>query len=274
MRNCVSGMVVLAGVAACLCLLIGALPAEAAVEGAQGVDGSVRSATSVFAGSLADLRARKEAAEAYQARSYARYLRDGRIKREQRRARWNQVQAWFDRFPDGDYSDVLLVGDSIMDETRRELSEALPGCEINADSGRTLEEGGLIRENASPRLGVLDHIRNDDGTHVRYVIGTGNNDAMGMPISAAEEIIACLGSDKEIYFITQMVTANPVGTANTNATIDAMVAAYPNVHKIDWHGFLEGRESEFLRDVCHPSLNGRPAYAALLKAALDTCYAR
>ena len=95
-----------------------------------------------------------------------------------------------------------------------------------------------------------------------------------MPPSAAEEIVACLGPDKEIYFITEMVTGNPGGTANTNATIDAMVAAYPNVHAIDWHGFVEGREGELLRDVCHPNDYGKPLYAEVLKAGLDVCYAR
>ena len=104
-------------------------------------------------------------------------------------------------------------------------------------------------------------------------IGTGNNDAGGMGLYAVEEIVSCLGPDKEIYFITEMVTANPGGTATTNATIDEMVATYPNVHKIDWHGFAEGRESELLRDWCHPNAYGREVYVEAIKAGLDVCYA-
>ena len=206
-------------------------------------------------------------------RDLARYLSDEAAKHAVGRAAWERVQAWRERFPEGDYSDVLFIGDSIMDEARWDIHDAMPGCEVNADSGRTLEEGGLIREDQDPDCGVLDYIRDDDGSHTRYVIGTGNNDAGGVSLYDAEEIISCLGPDKEIYFITEMVTANPGGTANTNATIDAMVEAYPNVHRIDWHGFVEGRESELLRDWCHPNAYGKPLYVGLLKAGLDVCYA-
>ena len=207
-------------------------------------------------------------------RDEARYVQEERAKREERRARWEQVQEWRYRFPEGDYSDVLFIGDSIMDESRYLIMEAMPGSEVNADSGRTLEEGGLIREDAAEDSGVLDHIRTDDGTHERYVIGTGNNDGGGVPLYVGEEIVECLGSDKEIYFVTEMVTANPGGTATTNATIDALVKTYPNVHKIDWHRYVEGRESELLRDWCHPTENGKVEYVAVLKDGLDVCYAR
>ena len=214
-----------------------------------------------------------EAGKEYRQRDEARYIQEAYADHQARAWRWWAVQAWRDRFPAGDYSDVLFIGDSLMDESRWRMMEEMPGCTVNADSGRTLEEGGLIREDADPKYGVLDHIRSDDGLHERYVIGTGNNDAGGMPLSAAEEIIARLGPDKEIYFITEIVTGNQWGTANTNETIDIVVEAYPNVHKIDWHGFVEGREGELLRDGCHPNEYGKPLYVQVLKAGLDVCYA-
>ena len=207
-------------------------------------------------------------------RDEARYIQEAREKREARQARWQQVQEWRNRFPEGDYSDVLFIGDSVIDESRYLIMEAMPGSEVNADSGRTLEEGGLIREDAADDCGVLDHIRNDDGSHTRYVIHTGNNDGGGVPLYVGEEIVECLGSDKEIYFVTQMVTANPGGTATTNATIDALVEMYPNVHKIDWYSHVVGREYELLRDWCHPSEYGKSEYVDVLKAGLDVCYAR
>ena len=227
-----------------------------------------------IAGAVDELAVLADSAEAAIDAALEEYLNDEMAKHAIRRELWERVQEWRQRFPEGDYSDVLFIGDSIMDESRNYLHAALPGCEVNADSGRTLEEGGLIREEGKPEYGVLDQVRADDGTHMRYVIGTGNNDALGMPTSAAQEIIDCLGPDKEIYFVTEMVTANPNGTANTNATIDAMVEAYPNVHKIDWHGFVEGRESELLRDMCHPTEEAKPHYAELVKSILDACYIR
>lgn len=229
---------------------------------------------SVFAQALEQLDDLREIGQLKTDREEARYIQEQRTRREERHARWEKVQEWRYRFPEGDYSDVLFIGDSIMDESRYLIMEAMPGSEVNADSGRTLEEGGLIREDAAEDCGVLDHIRTDDGTHERYVIGTGNNDGGGVSLYAGEEIVECLGPDKEIYFVTEMVTANPGGTATTNATIDALVEMYPNVHKIDWHRYVEGREHELLRDWCHPTDYGKTEYVAVLKDGLDVCYAR
>lgn len=185
------------------------------------------------------------------------------------RAEQERISAWRARFPLDDYSGVLLIGDSIMQNTSSALRSAMPGVDINADSGRTLETGGLVFEKASPDKGVLDHVRNDDGSHARYVIGTGNNDYGGMPLSAAEEIVERLGAGKEIYFVTEIVTGNSRGTATTNASIADVVARYPNVHAIDWHGLVEGRETEYLSDGCHPRADHYGAYAACIKDGLD-----
>ena len=228
----------------------------------------------VYVEALDELEALLEVGETRSERDFARYLQESMERRAEGRASWERVQQWIERFPPGDYSDVLFIGDSIMDESRYAIMQAMPGCEVNADSGRTLEQGGLIREDSASDCGVLDHIRTDDGTHERYVIGTGNNDAGGVSMYSGEEIVNRLGPDKEIYFVTEMVTANVGGTQTTNATIDALVEAYPNVHKIDWYGYVEGRESELLRDWCHPSEYGKPAYVEVLKAGLDACYAR
>ena len=187
-------------------------------------------------------------------------------------ARQAHIAAWHARFPTDDYSNTTLIGDSIMDNSSVALREALPGVDLNVDSGRSLEVGGLIRENQSPDMGVLDHIRRDDGSFDRYVIGTGNNDPGGMTIEDAEEMIEHLGPDKEIYFVTEMVTSNQLGTDTTNATIDAMVEKYPNVHKIDWHGLVLGHESEYLADWCHPRPSRYGDYAACIKEGLDVVY--
>ena len=230
-------------------------------------------APTAFERGLDRLAAVRETGETFRERELARYIDDVRERHAERRAAWERVQAWRERFPAGDYSDVLFIGDSIMDESRWLIHDAMPGCEVNADSGRTLENGGLVREDSEPEYGILDHIRDDEGFYERYVIGAGNNDASGLDRDSAEEIVSCLGPDKEIYFVTMMVTGNPYGTANTNATIDAMVEAYPNVHKIEWHGFVEGRESELLWDYCHPRDSAKPLYVQVLKAGLDACWA-
>lgn len=191
---------------------------------------------------------------------------------ERDRAERERAAAWRAKFPTDDYSNTLLIGDSLMQNAQASLEAAMPNVDINADAGRTLERGGLVFENSSPDAGVLDHVRDNDGSHARYVIGTGNNDAGGVTEEDAEEIIACLGPDKEIYFITMMVTGNPGGTATTNATIEAMAAKYPNVHVIDWYGLVEGHESEYLSDGCHARRDREPDYAACIKDGLDVVY--
>ena len=192
-----------------------------------------------------------------------------RAEREAQEAREAQ---WRAQFPTDDYSNTLLIGDSLMQNASTALTEAMPGVTVNADSGRMLERGGAVFENKSPDLGVLDHIRNDDGSYARYVIGTGNNEAGGMPIEAAQEIVDCLGPDKQIYFITMCSLLNSYGTEVTNASIDAMVEQYDNVHKIDWCGFLAGRETDYLMDGIHVYPDRLADYAAFIKEGLDVVY--
>lgn len=199
---------------------------------------------------------------------------DDRAERaaEEERRRQEKEAAWRARFPVDDYSNTLLIGDSLMQNASVALSEAMPGVSINADAGRTLETGGVVLDDESPYAGILDQVRNDDGSFARYVVGAGNNDGGGMPIEAAEEIVNCLGPDKEIYFVTMCSLINPGATAVTNESIDAMVERYPNVHKIDWHGYLEGRESDFLSDGVHVYRDREADYAAFIKEGLDVVY--
>lgn len=169
----------------------------------------------------------------------------------------------------GDYSDTLMVGDSIMVATSWSLYDYLPGVTIDAVSGRSLETGGP-GEGGGSADGVLDHIRACDRSFSRYVIGTGNNDGAGMDVESAEEIISLLPG-KQIWFVTEYVNNNSRGTANTNETIDLMCEKYPNVHKIDWYSVVSENDYAFLQgDNCHPQTStAREAYAALVKNALD-----
>ena len=180
--------------------------------------------------------------------------------------------AGFESFETAGDTLVGYVQDDLLD--RALLDELLaafpmPGVTVDADAGRTLEYGGLVFENESPDQGVLDHVRRDGGAYDRYVIGTGNNDLGGMPVEAAQEIIDCLGPDKQIYFITMCSMRNENGSIVTNASIDAMVEQHDNVHKIDWREMLRGREYEYLSDGIHVIRSREPEYAAFIKHGLD-----
>lgn len=191
---------------------------------------------------------------------------------EEDRQRQERASAWHARFPEGDYSDTVLIGDSLMQNATASLLAAMPGVTVNADAGRTLETGGKVIDGESPDAGVLDQVRNDDGSFARYVIGTGNNDGDGMPVEAAEEIVERLGPDKEIYFVTMCSLFSPEATAVTNGAIDVMVQRFPNVHKIDWNGLVSGHEGDYLSDGIHVYRDREPDYAACIKEGLDVVY--
>lgn len=198
--------------------------------------------------------------------------RQAQAAAEEQRKQQEHEADWRTKYSTEDFSDTLLIGDSIMQNATASLMEALPGAILNADAGRTLEKGGLVFENQDPDCGVLDHVRKDDGSYARYVIHTGNNDVSGVTIDDAEEIVRCLGEDKQIYFVTMIVTGNSHGTQTTNETIDAMVEKHPNVHKIDWYGLVIDHVDEYLSDGCHPLKSREPDYAALLKEGLSVVY--
>ena len=171
---------------------------------------------------------------------------------------------------EGDYSDVLMVGDSIMVVSSWSLNDYLPGVTIDACSARSLEYGG-VAEGSGPGDGVLDHIRAlDTSQYSRYVVGTGNNDGGGMDIESGEEIVALLAGH-EVWFVTEYVTNNSNGTETTNSTIDELCSKYPNVHKVDWYSVASANRADFLgSDNCHPQNQAATnAYAGLVKSALD-----
>ena len=195
-----------------------------------------------------------------------------RQQKEQERIKQEHEAAWRARFPVDDYSNTLLIGDSLMQNATVSLYAAMPGVALNADAGRTLETGGKVIDGESPDAGVLDIVRHDDGSFARYVIETGNNDGSGLHMDAAQEIVDCLGPEKEIYFITMCSVPSPDATAATNQSIDAMVAQHANVHKIDWYGLINGHEYDYLSDGVHVYRSREPDYAAFIKEGLDVVY--
>ncbi|MBQ9021898.1 MAG: glucosaminidase domain-containing protein [Eggerthellaceae bacterium] len=169
-----------------------------------------------------------------------------------------------------DLSDVILIGDSVMEYATGLIYQQLPGASLNALGGRMLEvgpPGNGFDEND----GVLDIVRAEAGAYTRYVIGTGNNDGLGFTPEVAEDIIATLGDGAEIYFVTQASMRNVASMDNTNATIELMCEEHDNVHKIDWRGLTSGRESELLMaDGIHPTQAGTAEYVSLVYDAITS----
>lgn len=187
---------------------------------------------------------------------------------EEARAAYDQEVEAIRARRSSDFSDTILYGDSIMQNSQGALASAMPGVSINAFGGRSLEEGPS-GTNFDPNDGVMDHIRSDTGGYTRYVIGTGNNDAGGLPLSAGEEVVAHLGEDKEIYFVTEYVGGNMGGTANTNATIANLVERFENVHAVEWYELVSADPGAYLRDGVHPLAGAMPTYANLIRDTIS-----
>ena len=165
-----------------------------------------------------------------------------------------------------DFSDTLMVGDSVLHLVSGAIYDSMPAATIDASSGRTMEEGGPNEGESSDR-GILDILRADGGNgYARYVIGAPANEGGGMSYETGEEIVGILHG-KPVWFITQMVTNNSTSTANTNNTIDILCENYPNVHKIDWYQACV-EHPEYLVDNAHASDEGAYVYANLIYTAL------
>ena len=179
--------------------------------------------------------------------------------------------ARYSKFQVGNYSDTLMIGDSIMVLSSWSLEDYLPGVTIDACSARSLESGG-VAEGGGPGDGVLDHVRAlNPASYSRYVIGAGNNDGYGMQYEDGLEIVQTLGGDCEIWFVTELVTNNSSGTTNTNATIARLAEEFDNVRVIDWYAAVSPSPSKYLADNCHPGTQeARDMYAGLVKEGLDS----
>ena len=161
------------------------------------------------------------------------------------------------------FDDTILIGDSLMVESRGYLQNALPNVTVDAAYSRSFLEGGTGDDPAS---GIYARAAAAAGNYKRIVIGMGNNDYEGVSIDEGEALVAAVG-DSHVYLIKMQSTGNQTSTANTNATIDALAAAHRNVHVIDWHAVAEAHP-EYLRDTCHQTEPGRHEYVSCIAKGL------
>ena len=164
-----------------------------------------------------------------------------------------------------DFSDTLVIGDSVMAACAGELRSAMPGVDVDASPGRTYDANG-----ATGDVGFLATVRQNPG-YGHYVIQAGMNDS-GLTYEMARglaDMASAVGArGARVLFVNQRVTSNEVADELTDESVRRVVSERSNVSVVDWRGAVSGHESEYLVDVCHPNGAGAGRMASLVKGMI------
>ncbi|MBQ0065241.1 MAG: acyltransferase [Firmicutes bacterium] len=161
---------------------------------------------------------------------------------------------------EGDYCSkegVLLIGDSILLGCWENVYQELPGCIVDGQVSRYISA-------APPLLQVYGAQGN---IHSTVVIALGTNGPLYS--EHTETVLQMLGEDIDIFFVN---TYDPYveWIELNNVYIDQMVAAHPNVHRIDWYSIASVHPEYLSADETHPTGDGCAAYARMIREAIET----
>lgn len=177
--------------------------------------------------------------------------------------------------PSLDGSDVTIIGDSITFASLSELQSQLPQADISAEVGRTFETGIKIAgdpksENSyNFKSTYEDNGQLKDSLRKNVVFALGSNSKLTNEI--IQEAISTIGSNKNIYFITNYTSPDGSYSSNisnyeeNNALFNSISS--PNVTIIDWAKSVQS--GNFLSsDGLHPNSEGQKLFAELIYNAL------
>lgn len=151
---------------------------------------------------------------------------------------------------DGVY-DVVLIGDSVSLGAHDNLAAEFPHGLMDTAGNRQVAAGidalqgyldqGVVGDTVVISLGTNGYLTDDD----------------------LEKIHTMVGDDRQLYFVN--LRSPNAKDVDNNAVIDKIVAAYDNVHLIDWYSATQGHDEYLIDDGIHLTWDGRDAYAALVK---------
>ncbi len=150
---------------------------------------------------------------------------------------------------EGTYSNVTLIGDSVMLGAADNISSSMPGCIVDAKESRQVKAGVEIAQG-------LEQQGNLKGT---VVIALGTNGTFSQETGQA--LIDYLGADRNIYWVYAYGVS---WQDDSNSVIAALAANNANVTVIDWPAYAAGHSDYFYNDGIHLNGTGRSAYAQML----------
>ena len=151
---------------------------------------------------------------------------------------------------DGVY-DVVLIGDSVSLGAHDNLAAEFPHGLMDTEGNRQVAAGiealqgymdqGVVGDTVVISLGTNGYLTDDDLDNIHTMVG----------------------DDRQLYFVN--LRSPNAKDVDNNAAIDKIVAAYDNVHLIDWYSATQGHDEYLIADGIHLTWDGRDAYAALVK---------
>jgi len=170
--------------------------------------------------------------------------------------KYTEYQSKYDQNRLGKY--VTLIGDSISWLSRNELSEALPGVDMEVKSGiqfsgfrKGAGEGGMERLRKHPLRDVIV-----------YLLGSNN----GVDKYQLENLRNYVGDKRKIVLMTIYFGDRLYESEIWNETIKDFVAKHDNIYFVDWYAENVDNPRLYLTDdLLHPVESGRAHFAKLVR---------
>ena len=175
-----------------------------------------------------------------------------------------------------DGSTVTIIGDSITFASADTIREKLPQADIAAGVGMPFGVGINIAKDPTNDTSYrfdkyttnLGKLKEPLRQNVIFALGT-NNSAPILTERDIQDAIATIGTDKNIYFVTNYSkdeTANAL--ASNSQLLKKSAEANSNVHIIDWAA--AAAQGDYLEpDQLHPNIEGQKLFAELIYNALN-----
>ena len=176
-------------------------------------------------------------------------------------------------------ANVTIIGDSITNGSRAAIEADLPKAEIIAQDSKHFagSDGG----NPSG-LQIVEQLKSEGKLRPIVVIALGTND--GLTKGDIDEMVKEIGSDRQIFFVTNYDIIKTSKYNNNNKLLAAAEASYDNVKVIDWKNAVltaTGSPSDYVKDegvyAVHPTAEGQKLFAKTIKEGIsgvkpsDTC---
>lgn len=152
---------------------------------------------------------------------------------------------------------ITMIGDSVMLGTFKELKAIFPNSYIDGKESRQAYD-------IAP---LLNQLKADGTLADTVIIALGTNGYFQK--ATGDEIMEILGPNRTVFWV------NVYGQyleweKSTNAIINEMVNQYPNLYLIDWASQVKNNPDWLIEDGIHPDIEGRQAYANIIKNAIET----
>lgn len=153
-------------------------------------------------------------------------------------------------------SDTLTaIGDSLVVTSADGLKWRYPDINFEAKSNRQWKDAHAVLDAALTAGTVRDNVIVHFGTNA------------GVKEEALRSFLDALGPDRHV--VVMNLYGSSTFVPDSNATIEAVVADYPNAVVGDWKGTVESQPEVLQSDRIHPDIEGMHVYAGVVARAFD-----